>query len=99
MTVVGHTNCGGCKAAYGAPPPTTASPSDKAESTALTRFLAPLIQLRHSGLGEDTLDGLIEENVKAAVEAVLDSKVSSLSRSTLWTSVDAIGRQWQLRER
>lgn len=70
MIVCGHTGCGGCVAAHGAPL-LKGVPGDH-----LTRFIAPLIKLRHD-LGPDiTVDELIVANVKEAVKAVAASEAS-----------------------
>lgn len=73
VIVCGHTGCGGCVAAHGSPL-LKGVPGDH-----LTRFLAPLINLRHS-LGESaSVDDLIVANVKEAVKAVAATEVMQKS--------------------
>jgi hypothetical protein len=100
VLVVGHTVCGGCKAAYGSspddadnvssfPPPLLSqdlslspllSSLVSQKSTALNRFLAPLISLRHSlqpppGSSEVSIQDLVEENVRSTVKAIASTSV------------------------
>ena len=81
MIIAGHTCCGGCVAAHGAP--ATGNPN-----THLHNFLAPIIKLRHTLPEEATVDDLIIENVKMQVKNVAESEVglsfypSSLRPST-----------------
>lgn len=46
------------------------------QSTALSRFLAPLIELRHSLAEDASIDELIVANVKKTVKTVCESEVS-----------------------
>jgi len=68
VIVKGHSSCGGCVAAHGAPPPSARG------DTPLARFLTPLIELRHS-MKECAVDELIEANVKRGVQNIADSAV------------------------
>jgi len=89
VIVVGHTNCGGCVAAYGTPKPT-----DATLDTPLARFLDPVVRLRHSMPADTSLDDLITENVKANVRNVMDSNVSPASpniRSLYEGDADCLG--------
>lgn len=72
VMVVGHSACGGCIAAYHAPAPTPAEPPHNA----LTRFLDPLVKLRHSLPEGSSVDDLIEANVKLSVANLAKSEVS-----------------------
>ncbi|KAL7421983.1 hypothetical protein Q5752_003755 [Cryptotrichosporon argae] len=69
VVVVGHTACGGCVAAYD-----MAVPDASAPSSHLSRFLTPLIKLRHSLPEGATTDDLIRENVKLSVENIAKSE-------------------------
>lgn len=71
VMVVGHSACGGCIAAYHAPAPNPSEPPHNS----LTRFLDPLVKLRH-GLPEgSSVDDLIEANVKLGVENLAKSDI------------------------
>lgn len=50
----------------------------QAPSTSLTRFLQPLIDLRHTLPQDSTLDDLIVANVKKSVESVANCDVRTL---------------------
>lgn len=91
VVVVGHTSCGGAKAAFEAVhPPAAAAPAShrRAEANAtandgsdhLNRCLAPLIDIAKSLPGNSTIDDLIVANVKQGVENVVASGVSSEGR-------------------
>ncbi|KAK1924208.1 carbonic anhydrase 2 [Papiliotrema laurentii] len=71
VMVVGHSACGGCIAAYHAPAPTPAEPPHNA----LTRFLDPLVKLRHSLPEGSSVDDLIEANVKLSVANLAKSEI------------------------
>ncbi|KAJ9094090.1 hypothetical protein QFC21_006191 [Naganishia friedmannii] len=71
VAVVGHTACGGCLAAHGAPKPD----ENTTESSALSRFLDPLIKLRHSLPEDASIDDLIVANVRKTVKTVCESDV------------------------
>jgi len=73
VVVVGHESCGGCKAAFAAPKPATTVNDPNTPSTALQRFLQPLIELRHSLPEGSTLDDLTRANIKDGVEAIANS--------------------------
>jgi carbonic anhydrase len=70
--IVGHTACGGCIAAYHAPANPTHPPHN-----ALTRFLDPLVNLRHSLPEGSDVNALIEANVKLGVSNLAKSDVSA----------------------
>jgi hypothetical protein len=76
VLVVGHTGCGGCIAAWGAPPPTHAP---HAQDHPLSRFLDPVVRLKHIMPPGTGVDDLIKENVKANVRNVIASDVSGCS--------------------
>lgn len=73
VVVVGHSNCGGCNAAFAAPPAPLVPPPSHDH---LGAFLAPLIQLRHKLPPGATADDLVKENVRSSVKNVVDSAVS-----------------------
>lgn len=79
VVVVGHTACGGCKAAFGSEKP-------KAEAGVpehpLLAWLDPLIKLRHSLPEGATVDDLMRENVRAGVKNVVESSVSVWANSS-----------------
>ena len=79
VIVAGHTGCGGCIAAWGAPP---SSSQDRTDTSALSRFLDPLVRLRDSLPAGHDLDTLTRENVKMSVRNVIASEVN-LSTSYL----------------
>lgn len=77
---MGHTNCGGAKAAFAAAHPDAAAPHKRDNTTlpepadaALNRFLGPLIEIAK---GQDSVDALIKANVAANVANVVSSPVS-----------------------
>ncbi|WOO76434.1 Carbonic anhydrase 2 [Vanrija pseudolonga] len=90
VVVVGHTSCGGAKAAYEAVHPPAAAPAghrrDEAAAAAndgsdhLNRFLAPLIDIAKGLPGNSTIDDLIVANVKKGVENV----VASITIKAAW---------------
>ncbi|KAL1413789.1 hypothetical protein Q8F55_001572 [Vanrija albida] len=82
VVVVGHTGCGGAKAAYEAVhPPAKPASHRRAEHEAtandgsdhLNAFLAPLIEVAKGLPSESTIDDLIVANVKKTVENVAAS--------------------------
>ena len=72
VIVAGHTGCGGCIAAYHAPAPEPDAPPHNA----LTRFLDPVVKLRHSLPADASVNDLIVENVKGSVARLAQSEVS-----------------------
>ncbi|OCF32920.1 carbonic anhydrase [Kwoniella heveanensis BCC8398] len=72
VIVVGHTGCGGCIAAYDLPAPKAHEEYCDA-STPLTRFLDPIIRLKHSLPEGSDVNDLIRENVKMSVRNVIAS--------------------------
>ncbi|KAI5449478.1 hypothetical protein NCC49_004623 [Naganishia albida] len=85
VAVVGHTACGGCAAAHESPKP---DPKE-ADSTALSRFLAPLIELRHSLPEGSSIDDLIVANVKKTVKTVCESEIIQEN----WKNAQKTGKQ------
>lgn len=100
VAIVGHTHCGGVKAAFDSEKPTSTTGQGKGhhhckgkgnkgkghgkhgddddededeEDHALTQFLAPLIELRHSLPSTATIMDLTLENVKLNVATVVNS--------------------------
>lgn len=70
--------CGACIVTMGSAKPTENSEA-AATSTHLSRFLGPLIKLRHSLPEGAVLDDLVEANVKLGVKNILASHVSVLA--------------------
>ncbi|KAK4688511.1 carbonic anhydrase, partial [Tremellales sp. Uapishka_1] len=102
IVVVGHTSCGGCLAAWSSQPPTASSTHTQPDescatpasesSTPLSRFLDPLVRLRHALPEESSFDDLIEENVKMSVKnAIKSDHAQPLSRPTDWDDIHPIG--------
>ena len=73
VIIAGHTACGGCIAAYHAPPPSPAAPPHNS----LTRFLDPIVNLRHNLPEGASVDDLIEQNVRLGVSNLVKSPVSA----------------------
>lgn len=73
VIVAGHTGCGGCIAAWGAPHPTSAN---SRRGSPLARFLDPVVRLRHNMPANTEVDDLIKENVRVNVRNVKNSDVS-----------------------
>ncbi|KLT38473.1 carbonic anhydrase [Cutaneotrichosporon oleaginosum] len=82
VVVVGHTACGGCKAAFGSAAPAADAPVPEHP---LLAWLDPLIKLRHSLPEGATLDDLMRENVRAGVK--------SLAASSTMTEAWSLGKQ------
>lgn len=78
--VVGHTKCGGATAAYNAvhPPatPAEAVTDDPSVESHLTSWLAPLIALTKTLSPNATIEDVVEHNVAAQVDNVVQSPVS-----------------------
>ncbi|WRT66586.1 uncharacterized protein IL334_003545 [Kwoniella shivajii] len=72
VIVVGHTGCGGCIAAFDLQAPKQGEKFCDA-ATPLTRFLDPIIRLKHSLPEGSDVNDLIRENVKMSVRNVVDS--------------------------
>jgi carbonic anhydrase len=72
VVVVGHTACGGCKAAFGSAAPAADAPVPEHP---LLAWLDPLIKLRHSLPEGATIDDLMRENVRAGVKNLVESSV------------------------
>lgn len=92
VVVVGHTNCGGCAAAFAAPNPdapasNTSCPGhhkrsdEKRDEPGLEHFLTPLIKLRHTLPEGATVQDLIVANVQNSV----DNLVASKAVQNAWT--------------
>jgi carbonic anhydrase len=77
VIIAGHTACGGCIAAYHAPPPSPEAPPHNS----LTRFLDPIVNLRHNLPDGATVDDLIEQNVRLGVSNLVKSPVGPLRSS------------------
>lgn len=71
VIIAGHTACGGCIAAYHAPPPSPAAPPHNS----LTRFLDPIVNLRHNLPEGASVDDLIEQNVRLGVSNLVKSPI------------------------
>lgn len=71
VIITGHTGCGGCIAAYNAPDPSKVAPPHNA----LTRFLDPIVHLKHSMPKGSTVDDLIKENVRVGIENLAKSEI------------------------
>lgn len=72
VIVVGHTGCGGCIAAFDMKKPVEGQKFCD-DSTPLTRFLDPIIRLKHSLPEGSDVNDLIIENVKLSVKNVIAS--------------------------
>ncbi|ORY32930.1 carbonic anhydrase [Naematelia encephala] len=71
VMIVAHTGCGGCIVAHDSPPP---APQAEETTTPLGRFIAPLIELRHSlPAGADGVNDLILANLRRSVENMTKS--------------------------
>ncbi|BEI94598.1 uncharacterized protein CcaverHIS019_0701700 [Cutaneotrichosporon cavernicola] len=82
VVVVGHTACGGCKAAFGSAAPAADAPVPEHP---LMAFLDPLIKLRHSLPADATIDDLTRENVRVGVQ--------NLTQSSTINEAWALGKQ------
>lgn len=88
VAIVGHTACGGCAAAHDSKIPVP-SEDAAAPSTSLTRFLQPLIDLRHTLPEDATLDDLIVANVKKSVESVANCDIIAEN----WKDAESSGKE------
>ncbi|CED84729.1 Predicted carbonic anhydrase involved in protection against oxidative damage [Phaffia rhodozyma] len=90
ILVVGHTICGGCKAAWN-----SAKEDADNKSTALSRFISPLIKLRHELTDRKpspTFQTLVEENVSEAVRKI--SMTETVQNN--WAKSDGTGEGVQV---